>query len=381
MTMPIDSQTRQHTVAIAHDYLTQRGGAERVVLSLMRAFPDAVIYTTLYEPDATYPEFKSVDIRVSWLNRIGFFRRNHRLALLLLPFATRSLKPKADVIVISTSAFAQAVTADSPKLVYCHTPPRFVYLADEYVGDGLTAKALAVILKIARPFLRALDQRAAKTASNYIANSNIVRERIKSVYEISADVVFPPHSIDISLPAEEISEVTSKFSGEDFYLVVSRLLPYKNVDKVIQAFRENQHRRLVIIGSGPLSESIRSTLPENCILLSGLTDGQMRWAYSQSKALIAASFEDFGLTVIEAAAWGKPAIALRAGGYLDTVHESVSGVFFDDSNAAEIANALTVFESRVWSPDAIKSHAEAFSESAFISEIQKRTNQLLDSYN
>lgn len=159
--------TRTPRVAIAHDYLTQRGGAERLLLSIMRAYPDATVYTTLYDPDATYPEFRDARIVTSWLNRIPPLRRNHRAALPLLPFASTSLRIKnADIVIASTTGWAHGFPTTGRKLVYCNTPARFLYLTDQYLGDhgGVTG----VLLKAIRKPLIAWDQRAARSAAKYL---------------------------------------------------------------------------------------------------------------------------------------------------------------------------------------------------------------------
>jgi glycosyltransferase involved in cell wall biosynthesis len=362
---------------VVHDYLTQRGGAERVALTLTKAFPDAPLYVTLYEPETTYGEFKAIDVRVSWLNRYSIFRKNHRLALPLLPAAVKSLKIDADLVVVSSSAFGHGITTDAPTLVYCHTPPRFVYLSDEYLGTGAVGRLINSVLKVFKPAFRRFDQNAAKRASAYLSNSSVVRERIGEAYEIDAPVLFPPHSIDLSGNRDEVPEVTAKFGHEPFCLVVSRLLPYKNVDKLVAAFGNLPDHRLVIVGSGPLAPQLQAALPANAVMVSGISDSQMRWVYANAEFLMAPSYEDFGLTVIEAAAWGVPAVALRAGGYLDTVVEGQTGVFFDKADPESIADAVERAYLGEWNREAVREHAEKFSEANFIKQIREYAFSLL----
>ncbi|MEO0025083.1 MAG: hypothetical protein RL196_1524 [Actinomycetota bacterium] len=364
-------------VAVVHDYLTQRGGAERVVLSILKAFPEADLYTSLFSPEETFPEFRDLDVRTSWLNSVSLFRKNHRLALFLLPSAIESIKIDADLVVVSSSAFAHAVKTDAPVLVYCHTPPRYLYLADEYLGRGIKAQLIKSMVSLVRPALKFFDKKAARRATKYLANSTVVRSRIFDTYQIESDLVFPPTSLERSSDAKSL--LLGRLAGTEgnFYILVSRLLPYKNVDKAIEAFRSRQDRSLIVVGSGPMFQQLNENLPENVRLFSNISDSQLNWLYSNAKAIIAPSFEDFGLTVIEAAARGVPAIALRAGGYLDTVAEGITGVFFDEPTQEQISLALEAFECADWNNDAIVEHADLFSEQKFISEMRRQAEKLL----
>jgi glycosyltransferase involved in cell wall biosynthesis len=359
-------------VAIVHDYLTQRGGAERVVLTLAKIFPDAEIHVALFDPENTFPEFSNLKVRASWLNKIAVFRKHHRLALVLFPAVFRSMKVDAEVTLASSSAFSHAVRASGKLVVYCHTPPRFVYLQDEYLGTTKAGKLISRVLRALVPLLAILDKQAASRAHDYIANSTVVRDRIKRIYNRDSEIIFPPQALAHNLEIASLPRPETAFSESGFYLLVSRLLPYKNVQQVVDAFAGLTGFNLLVIGSGPLEESLKRNLPGNVLLESDVSDDQLRWAYKHARALIAPSHEDFGLTVIEAAAWGTPAIALRAGGYLDTVLEGVSGHFFDSPNPASIRQALVEFNGRAWSDQNIKDHAATFSEESFAAKIKSK---------
>jgi glycosyltransferase involved in cell wall biosynthesis len=357
-------------VAIAHDYLTQRGGAEKVVLSMSRAFPDAPIYTLLYDPANTYPEFADRDIRVSPLNSLGVFREHHRAALPILPLAASSMRVDADVVVTSSSGWAHGFRTRGRKLVHCHSPARWLYLPDLYLGEdsGLAKRA---VLRATAPALRSWDRRAARSCDRYLAVSTVVRQRIADAYGISADLLPPPVAMSRNALTEPVPELMQWLSadgesdpGEAFYLCVSRLLPYKNVDAVVGAFA-GRGRRLVVVGRGPDAERIAATKTPNVLMLSDLTDGQMSWLYQHCRGLIAASYEDYGLTPIEAGVWGKPSVVLRWGGFLDTVDEGITGMYFDHPDAASIADALDRFETSSFEPDKIRSHVEQFTEERF----------------
>lgn len=363
-------------VAIAHDYLTQRGGAERVVLAMSKAFPDAVIHTTLYEPNSTYPQFQNCVIVTSPMNRVRFLRADHRRALPLLPFAAGLMKIDADVVVASSSGWAHGMRRTGAQIVYCHAPARWLYQSETYIGGPLTRSSVGLILLMLRPMLRRWDHRAATRAGHYLANSTVVARRIEAAYGRSATVLHPPFAVD---PGGDLERVPGADAWEpgSFALVVSRLLPYKNVGVVVDAF-ESLGERLLVIGDGPLREELERRAGKNLIVAHGVPDEQMRWAYANAGLLVAASHEDFGLTPLEAAAFGLPTVALRAGGYLDTIVPAVNGEFFDEPTIEGIAEAVARARSRRWDAEAIRAHADAFSEERFVQALQREVGLLLN---
>ena len=380
-------------VAIAHDYLNQRGGAERVVLAMAQAFPDASIHTTLYDPAGTYPEFASRRVVVSPLNRIAWLRRHHRVALLLLPLAAQVVRPRAQVVLISSSGFAHGFRSEGHRLVYCHAPARWLYQPKEYLGldrssgapeaggaGGSVASSwiLRAALAVLRPSLTRWDRRAARSADRYLTNSRVVRDRVRAAYGIDAKVLAPPMTLDAAGDQMPVAALAD-WADSGYHLVVSRVLPYKHVDRVVAAFSGMPSRRLVVVGDGPRAARLAADLPGNVRLLRTLTDAQLRWVYAHSAALVAASFEDFGLTPLEAGAFGKPTIALGSGGYLDTVVPGVTGVFFPEPTAAAIAQGVEDAQRHTWSAEAIREHADRFSMAAFIDAIRAEVDDLLAS--
>lgn len=353
---------RRPSVAIAHDYLTQQGGAERVVLEMARSFPGATIHTTLYDPEGTFPQFRDLDIRVSPLNRVGPLRRNHRAALPFLPFAASRLRIDADLVIASSSGWAHGFPTSGHKLVYCHAPARWLYQSERYLGGDPRRSPIGVALLLLRAPLRRWDQRAATTGDVYLANSHVVRERVRAAYDIDAQVLPPPFAVDTTGPREVVPEAADWTDG--YHLVVSRLLPYKNVDVVVEAFT-GLPERLLVVGAGPLLDRLRETAPDNLRIATRLTDAQMRWAYEHATALVAASHEDFGLTPLEAGAFGRPTLALRAGGYLDTIAEGVNGTYFDEPTPMAIRSAVVAGRGTSWDRAAIRQHVEAFSPDRF----------------
>lgn len=368
-------------IAIAHDYLTQRGGAERLVLSICRAFPEAEVHTLFYAPEQTYPEYRRKRIRTSVLNRIGVLRRDPRLAMpILAPFASR-MRIDADVVIASSSGWAHAFPTGGRTLVYCHSPARWLYLPEDYLGDAGRLDPKRVVVKLLGRALRRWDRRVAARADAYLANSSVVRERIRDVYGIDAPTLFPPFSPDVAQGDQAAIPELAGWAGADgtesgHFLVVSRLQPYKHVDRVIEAFRAMPERRLLVIGKGPEGDRLRALAPRNVRLVEGLSDAQMRWAYGHAAALVAASHEDFGLTPLEAGAHGVPTVALRAGGYLDTIRDGVNGLFFEEADPQQIREAVGRAGETRFDPAAIREHVQGFSEERFIEALRAKLRSL-----
>jgi glycosyltransferase involved in cell wall biosynthesis len=356
--------TARHDVAIVHDYLTQRGGAERVVLAMADAFPGAPIYTSLYEPDTTFPEFRALDVRPLWTNRIGALRRDHRRGLPLYPLAFSSTSVDARVTLCSSSGFAHGVRTTGRKVVYCYTPPRWLYdEADTYLAHWsppirLAARALS-------GFLRVWDQRAVRSADETLTSSTAVRERISRVYGIEARVLPPPVTADVG---GEQRPVPGMEPG--FLLSIGRLLAYKNVDAISAAMAELPEHRLVVAGTGPERARLEGDAGSNVTFLGEVDEAQLRWLYTHSAGLVCASFEDYGLTTLEAAAYGRPTAALHAGGYLDTVVEGVTGAFFDEAVPTKIAPAIRAMVEHDWDADVLRGHAAKAEFNTFAHHLQ-----------
>jgi glycosyltransferase involved in cell wall biosynthesis len=343
-------------VAIAHDYLTQRGGAERVALEMTRAFPGVPLYTTVYNAASTFEEFADVDVRVvPWLDRVGPVRRDPRLALPVLPLAIRRLgEIPADVVLCSSSGWSHGVRTQGKKVVYCHNPPRWLYQTDSYFSR-VPSVLLPLVSGLLAPF-RWWDVRAARSVSLYVANSANVAHRIAGVYGREATVVHPPQALAASGPPEPVPGVEP-----GYYLTVSRARGYKRSREVVRAF-EHGNRRLVQVGGEPVHAP-------NVNQHWDLSDAQLRWLYANARALIAIGDEDFGLTPVESYAMGTPAIVLAAGGYLETAHPSAT-VEVTSTSPAALRAAFEDVESRHWSRDLIRAHAQKWSPSAFHQQLR-----------
>ncbi|MFI5048175.1 MAG: glycosyltransferase [Acidimicrobiia bacterium] len=348
-------------VAIVHDFLIQLGGAERVVLSMAESFPGAPLYTSLYAPDLTFPRFRDVDVRPGPLNRFRLFREHHRLAFPLLAPAFSTTHVAADVVICSSAGWAHGVKTDAPKVVYCHAVARWLSQTDRYLGRRGSPQRIVrhgALSVLQRP-LRSWDRRAAASADRYLANSATTRDFVHDAYGIDAEILHPPLTA-----IDEAPQPVEGVDG-DYFLCVSRLLPYKNVDQIVASFAQLAAERLVVVGAGPDLAALEGAAPPNVEFRSRLSDGQLRWLYEHCAGLIAASYEDFGLTPLEAAARGRPVAALRGGGYLETVIDGITGVFFDEPTPDAIARAVRAVRQREWDTRTIRAHAEAFGTDRF----------------
>lgn len=358
------------SVAIVHDYLTQRGGAERVVLSMLKAFPGADLYTSLFEPSDTFPEFGAARVRTLALNGLAPLRRHHRLALPALAWAFSSLCVDADVTLCSSSGWAHGVQVTGRKVVYCYSPPRWLYDAERYAEGWRAAR---VALGALRPRLVRWDQRAAASADRYVTLSEAVRHRIKTTYGFDAEVLPPPPTMDPTGPRHPVHGMEP-----GFFLCVSRLLPYKNVGALASAFAWLPSQRLVVVGSGPERARLERQAPSNVVFLGTASEARLRWLYEACQGVVAASHEDYGLTPLEGALLGRPCAVLRAGGFLDTVIEQQTGLFFDQPEPRSIAETVRSLMRHDWHEGDIRAHAAGFGEEQFIRRLREIVSDVAD---
>jgi glycosyltransferase involved in cell wall biosynthesis len=340
------------SVGIVHDYLNQRGGAERVVIELARIFPGAPVYTSLYRPESTFPEFKQLDVRTSPLDRLPVDAR-FRALLPLYPAAFRALSPlHEDVVVSSSSGWAHGIRTDpsSTHLVYCHTPARWLYETQAYLPGG-PRRALTAPLRAA---LGRWDRKAAHRADLYLANSEHVARRIRAAYGIEASILHPPVGTDGLHPATR---------GERL-LVISRLLPYKRVDLVVDAATE-AGLGLDVVGSGPSLEELRSRGGPSVTFHGRVEEETLRELLLGCRALCFPGSEDFGIVPVEANAAGKPVIGFAEGGVLETQVEGRTATFFREATPAAALDAIWRADALETSPEEIARNAERFSPAVF----------------
>lgn len=358
---------REYSVALAHDYLNQFGGAERVLLELSRTWPNAPIYTSLYRPTSTFPEFAAKDIRRSPLDRLPVDKGFRALAP-LYPAAFRSLGVlDYDVVISSSSGWAHGLrtTGDSLHLVYCHTPARWLYGSREHLRGSIGPLLLAPL----RPMLRRWDRAAARRADLYVTTNRGVRERIETIYGRRAHIVHPPVDIRRFRPA----------TRGDRLLVVSRLLPYKRVDLVVRAATK-VGIGLDVVGEGPSLPYLQTLAGPSVAFHGRVQDETVVKLLEGCRALCIAATEDFGLTPLEANAAGKPVIAYASGGVLETMNEGVTAAFFDQLTVDAFLDAVRRADQIEAAPTQLRDSAKRFSADSFRRQMRYLTERALINY-
>ena len=345
-------------IALVHDYFIQMGGAERVAIAMHDSFPSAPLYTTVALQHRLPARLRAADIRTSPMQHLPGIEQRFRQYFMLYPLAVERFDlSEYDLIFSSSSGYAKGVRRRSNAIhvCYCHTPMRWVWRYDDYMArervGGVTRSAL--------PFfmwgLKKWDLRAAQQPNYYIANSQLVAQRIKQIYGREAVVIPPPIDVDRFEPAEDI---------DDYYLVLSRLIPYKRIDLAIEACKR-LNRRLLIIGDGPDRARLEKLAGPKTEFLGRQPDGRINHYASRCRALLFPGEEDFGMVPLEVNAAGRPVIAFRGGGAVETVVEGLTGVFFDRAETNSVVEAIEEFESKRWQPIELRVHAEKFDSRVF----------------
>lgn len=358
-------------IALVHDYLTQRGGAERVFELICKRFPNADIYTSLYDPKRTI-DLRNRVVKTTGLQKIPWASRHFRLFAPLYFPAFRSLDLGAyDLILSSTTSFAKAVQkADHAKhICFCHNVTRFLWDTQTYLSGYSDYQALSPLLELVFQKLRELDRQYAAGPDAYIANSSTVAKRIQQFYQRSATVLNYP-----------IDESRFQFSAdkEDYFLVSSRLLSYKRVDVIIDAFNQLGWP-LRITGDGPERQRLEAMARDNIQFLGHVSDPERSQLMAKARMMIVAALEDYGLVPIEANASGTPVVAYGAGGVLDTQQPGLTGLFFNPQTPEALKATLVRASQLSWDYRKIRSHAlENFTERAFFRKLDPLLGSLLE---
>lgn len=346
-------------LAIAHDYLIQMGGAERVVALMARHFPESPIYTSCTDFEGLLPEFINREIHNSWIQKLPVPPKHFKKLFPLYPFAFQSMRPaKAKAAWISASTFAKCinVSPDTTTFCYCHAPTRFLWQADTYLKTEIRNPAVRGIVRTMLPLLRRIDRRAAHRMDYLIANSANTRDNIQKAYGLDADIIHPPVDIERFTIGKEQGE---------HYLIVARLIGYKGIDRAVQAF-SGSGRELRIIGDGTDRERLESMASPNVTFLGKVSDAEVLRQMQSCRALIFPGEEDFGIAPVEAQACGKPVLAYGKGGALETVIHGETGIHFKQPTPKSLASGLKEIESINWDPLLIRRNAEQFSEERFM---------------
>ncbi len=350
-------------IALVHDWLNQLGGAEDVLETLVRMYPAAPVYTSMYAPDLMPPAYRQWDIRVTWMDKLPAIHRRHQPYLPLYALAFDRLRLAGyDVVISNKSGFCHGVRVAPPTLhvCYCLTPTRYVWMLNSYLQREGFGWFVNAALPAVMALLRQWDYAAAQRVDHFVAISNEVRERIRRFYRRDSVVIYPP--VD-----------TSRFQAAarlgDFYLVLSRLIPYKRIDLAVQAFNA-LGRPLVIAGDGRDRARLQALAKSNVTFLGRVSDEQAADLLARCRAFIFPGEEDFGIAPLQAQASGRPVVAYAAGGALDTVIEGKTGALFRQPSAASLAQAVRDLDNVPFDPALIRAHAEKFDVKIFKRQMQ-----------
>ncbi|MBC7498169.1 glycosyltransferase [Candidatus Gracilibacteria bacterium] len=358
-------------IAIICDWLIDFGGAELVISHLLETFPDADIYTSVCYMD--HPMLEGRNIYTSWLQRVPFFNRRHKLAGVLRPWAFRSFDLSGYDIIISSSS-AEAKNAgyskrgkDTKHFCYCHTPTRYYWSHyEEYrnmMEFGFFNALARLVLDRLIGWLRKLDYEAAQRVDFFIANSKNTQERIVKYYNRESEVIYPGVNIPVIPTAGEKG---------DYYIGIGRCIPYKRFDLLVDAFNTNGRRLVLCTATDThLFRELRSKSNSNIEWKYRVSNDEKDELMKGAKAFLFPPLEDFGLVPIEAMAIGTPVIAYGKGGALETVVDGVTGVFFSPQTPEALNQTIKQFEKMEWNSEKIREHAEKFSKKIFQEGIQE----------
>jgi glycosyltransferase involved in cell wall biosynthesis len=355
-------------IALVHDYLTQRGGAERVFELLCKRYPQADVFTSLYDPQKTIDMGERI-VKTTYLQKIPGAAKYFRL---MAPFyfpAFRALDLQDyDLIISSSTSFAKAVRKrpDARHICFCHNVTRFLWDTETYLREYGDYRYFAPLIEHIFQLMRNVDLKYAQEPDLYIANSSVVARRIQSVYAKQAIVV--------NYPIDTSNFVFSD-QKDEYYLASARMISYKRLDIIVEAFNWLGWR-LLISGDGPEKERLKSKALKNVEFLGHVSDRQRKDLFSKAKSIIVAALEDYGLVPVEANASGTPVIAYGAGGVLDTQIHGKTGVFFKRQTPESLQAALLQSGQINWNYENIRNHAvNNFSEPVFFNKVERVINQ------
>jgi glycosyltransferase involved in cell wall biosynthesis len=346
-----------HRVALVHDWLNQIGGAEDVLETLVGMFPRSPVYTSMYWRGGMPAGYRGWDIRTTWMDRLPAIYRHHQPYLPLYPLAFAGLDLSSyDLVLSNKSGFCHGVrTGDVPHVCYCLAPTRYVWDFEAYAAREALPTGVKVALRPVIAALRRWDYRAAQRVDQFIAISREIKRRIRRYYGRDACVIHPPVETERFRLAGEY---------ESYYLIVSRLIPYKRIDLAVRAFNQLE-RPLMIAGDGRDREALEALAGPTVTFLGYVPDEELPQLFARCRAYILPGMEDFCIAPVQAQAAGRPVIAYGAGGALDTVIEGETGAFFRRQTPEALAEAARAFDPDAIDPQACRANAERFDVAVF----------------
>lgn len=355
-------------IAFVHEYLNQFGGAERMLLSLCAIFPDAPIYTLFYDKNATGEVFEGREIRTSFLQRFPFVKKYHRGFPLLMPLAIEQFDfSDFDVVISISASFAKGVVTKphTKHICICLTPPRFLWDdSHKFVEEFGYSRLIKNILPPFISYLRVWDREASYRVDEFWAISEFIKERIRKYYSKNSDIIYPPVDVSKFYISSDLG---------DYFLMAGRLVAYKRFDLGIKAFNKLGFP-LKVVGIGPELKKLKKMAKDNIEFLELVSDDRLAELYSKTQALILPQEEDFGIVPLEAMASGRPVIAFRSGGAVETIAEGKTGVFFNEQTVDSLAYAVKSFDVNKFNSTFCRSQAEKFDVGVFRDRILQKIN-------
>ncbi|MCL4828961.1 MAG: glycosyltransferase [Caldilinea sp.] len=364
MTMSSLRELAALRVAFVHDWLNQMGGAENVLEELVQLFPGAPVYTSMYDRYAMPAAYQQWDIRTTFMQRLPGVTRHHQKYLPVYPLAfARTDLSAYDLVLSNKSGFCHGVRTASRErkavhVCYCLTPTRYLWLFDQYREREQIHPALGALLQPMLAQLRRWDYAAAQRVDHFIAISSEVQRRIRDIYHRESVIIHPPVDTEYFQPAQ-------KPSIGDYYLIVSRLIPYKRIDLAVRAFIHLPEEKLIVVGDGRDLAQLAATAPPNVSFIGRQPRQRVRELLQHCKAFLFPGLEDFGIAPVEALSAGRPVIAFAGGGALDTVTPGVTGELFAEQTVESLLATLQLFDAHAYDPVACRVQAERFSVAAF----------------
>ncbi|HSW73041.1 MAG TPA: glycosyltransferase [Chlamydiales bacterium] len=355
-------------IALVHDWLVSIGGGEKVLEAILQIFPSPIYTLVKDEMKLQRTSFAKSEIISSLIQKLPFAKKAYRNYLPLFPFAIEQFDLSSYDVVLSTSHCAAKgvlTHSDQVHICYCFTPLRYGWdLYHQYIEEaGLKKGVKGFLAKFFIHYLRIWDYQASQRVDAFLAISHYVKRRIKKTYGRSSEVIYPPVDVDYFGLSE---------NKEDFYLTASRMVPYKKMDLIVEAFAAMPDKKLLVIGDGPDKEKIKAKAKKNIEFLGDVTDEEMKSYLQRAKAFVFAAIEDFGIVPIEAMATGTPVIALGKGGCLETVKEGISGLFFPEQTVSSLQEAVMKFEKVQdnFHPKKVRDSVLSFNKERFQKEIK-----------
>ncbi len=361
-------------LALVHDWLNQIGGAEDVLSHLTSVYRDSPVYTSIYAPDIMPAAYREWDIRVTWMNHLPGIYEHHQRYLPLYPLAWQQLNlSNYDVVLSNKSGFCHGVRTGTTTLhiCYCLAPTRYIWNLDSYLNREQFGTSVRLAARIVARLFRRWDYAAAQRVDHFIAISTEIQERIKRYYHRESTIIYPPVEV-----AERFAPVDAR---DDYFLVVSRLVPYKRIDLAVQACTR-LGLPLLVGGKGRDRERLEAMAGPTVEFLGFVPDEDLPELFARCRAFIFPGLEDFGITPVQAQAAGRPVIAFKGGGALDTVIPGKTGLFFEEQTVDSLAAALDSFSAYDFDPATLRAHAMRFDSAVFNEHIARHVSRAWDAF-